>query len=80
MDNAVAAQVSGAAYKLVRLRAYHHATMLLSSDLEKLRQSLRSEGVGPCALSPFSSYKLWAAIVAVFDSFNHRPKVHTVCL
>lgn len=35
-------KISGSAYRIVRERAYHHGTMLLSSDLGKLRTLLRS--------------------------------------
>lgn len=35
-------KVSGSAYRIVRERAYHHGTMLLSTDLDKLGNVLRS--------------------------------------
>lgn len=36
-------KVSGSAYKLTRLRSYHHGTMLLSTDLSAVRGMLRSQ-------------------------------------
>lgn len=41
--NAQGEKVSGSSYKLVRLKAYHHATMLLNSDLPMLRKLLRKD-------------------------------------
>jgi len=35
-------KVSGSAYKITRLRSYHHGTMLLSTDLEKVKGLLGS--------------------------------------
>ncbi|KAL7422195.1 hypothetical protein Q5752_002841 [Cryptotrichosporon argae] len=35
-------KVSGSAYKIIQHRAYHHGTMLISSSLAELGQSLRS--------------------------------------
>jgi lipoate-protein ligase A len=35
-------KVSGSAYKLTRLRSYHHGTMLLSTNLDRVRELLRS--------------------------------------
>ncbi|KAA8910711.1 hypothetical protein FN846DRAFT_517171 [Sphaerosporella brunnea] len=35
-------KVSGSAYKLTRLRSYHHGTMLLSTNLDRVRKLLRS--------------------------------------
>ncbi|ORX39768.1 hypothetical protein BD324DRAFT_614915 [Kockovaella imperatae] len=35
-------KVSGSAYKIIQHRAYHHGTMLISSDLSNLGQALRS--------------------------------------
>ena len=35
-------KVSGSAFRIVRDRAYHHGTMLLASDLDKLRTLLKS--------------------------------------
>ena len=37
-------KVSGSAYKVSRNIAYHHATMLLGSNLDELRKALRIEG------------------------------------
>lgn len=34
--------VSGSAYKIVKDRAYHHGTMLISTELDTLGQLLRS--------------------------------------
>ncbi|KIJ57023.1 hypothetical protein M422DRAFT_773736 [Sphaerobolus stellatus SS14] len=35
-------KVSGSAYKIVNIRAYHHGTMLISTDLSKLGDALRN--------------------------------------
>lgn len=37
--------ISGSAYKIVAQRAYHHGTMLISSDLGSLGTYLRSKSV-----------------------------------
>lgn len=37
-------KVSGSAYKVSKDMAYHHGTMLVESDLEKLRKALTIEG------------------------------------
>lgn len=37
-------KVSGSAYKVSKDIAYHHGTMLLSSDLNELRKALRVDG------------------------------------
>ncbi|KAI5857248.1 hypothetical protein BZA05DRAFT_331933 [Tricharina praecox] len=34
-------KVSGSAYKLTRLRSYHHGTMLLSTDLDRVKELLK---------------------------------------
>jgi lipoate-protein ligase A len=39
-------KVSGSAYKLTRLRSYHHGTMLLNSDLTRVSELLRSPAGG----------------------------------
>lgn len=39
-------KISGSAYKLTRLRSYHHGTMLLDSRLEDVRSYLRSPATG----------------------------------
>lgn len=42
MTHGSSAKVSGSAYKLSRDRAYHHGTLLLSTDLEKIAHLLKS--------------------------------------
>jgi lipoate-protein ligase A len=37
--------VSGSAYKIVKDRAYHHGTMLISSDLTLIRDLLNNDKV-----------------------------------
>lgn len=39
-------KISGSAYKMTRLRSYHHGTMLLDSRLEDVRSYLRSPARG----------------------------------
>ena len=46
--------VSGSAYKIVNKRAYHHGTMLISSELGTLGKLLHSNKVPDASLSNFS--------------------------
>ena len=47
--------VSGSAYKIVNNRAYHHGTMLISSELGTLGKLLHSNKV---LNTPFSNFSL----------------------
>jgi lipoate-protein ligase A len=44
--------VSGSAYKIVNKRAYHHGTMLISSELGTLGKLLHSNKVNPNPFLP----------------------------
>jgi len=44
-DNVFGRHVSGSAYKIVNKRAYHHGTMLISSELGTLGKLLHSNKV-----------------------------------
>ena len=50
--------VSGSAYKIVKDRAYHHGTMLISTKLDTLGELLRSNKVRHPALFPGTSRSL----------------------
>ena len=50
--------VSGSAYKIVKDRAYHHGTMLISTKLDTLGELLRTNKVRPPALFPGTSRSL----------------------
>lgn len=60
-------KISGSAYKISRNRCYHHGTMLLNSDLEGVREYLRSPSTGilskgvSSTRSPVSNTKLLKA-------------------
>ena len=44
-DNGRGIYVSGSAYKIVNTRAYHHGTMLVSAELDRLGNVLRNTKV-----------------------------------
>lgn len=62
--------ISGSAYKIVAQRAYHHGTMLISSDLGSLGVYLKSQTVSPIhqIRIEVSSY-----ILIVWDSRTSLP-------
>ncbi len=63
-------KVSGSAYKLVSSRAYHHGTMLLSSDLASLGASLRNERGDHLSTKGIASVR--ASVVNLQEAFPSR--------
>ncbi|KAJ3203673.1 Biotin/lipoate A/B protein ligase, partial [Dinochytrium kinnereticum] len=65
-------KVSGSAYKVVNARAYHHGTMLIDTDLDRLRGVLRPsnvaariEGAGVRSVpSPVTRLREWSMTVS----------------
>ncbi|KAF3934583.1 hypothetical protein ABW20_dc0100771 [Dactylellina cionopaga] len=89
--NAVDKKVSGSAYKIIKDRAYHHATLLLDSKLEDIGQVLHSplrpyittKGVesvrSPVANIGVGMEKLVAAIETEFLLLNDPTSEEEVC-
>ena len=50
--------VSGSAYKIVKDRAYHHGTMLISTRLDTLGELLKVRKVCTCYLYAYCYLKL----------------------
>lgn len=87
--------VSGSAYKIVNRRAYHHGTMLISTELGTLGNLLHSNKVPNASLSNLSleltlrnhlrtqcKQKGWHQSVrpsAIFDNTNQAYRTKTSC-
>lgn len=59
--------VSGSAYKIISQRAYHHGTMLISTELETLGNVLRPEKVS------FSSLTYYLPLARHISAFGDSP-------
>lgn len=70
-------KVSGSAYRLVRGRAYHHGTMLLDCNLQRLTMALQSpvttemHGVGSAISSVVSPVKNLSDVAQGADALDH---------